>query len=98
MFLYIVCFFCVYLVKPKKIGYALTELHTETTKLEAKCCTYDQNILTSYYLEYELYSFYKSKKYKNDMNNNEILQYLPMRKNIMIVLKRTKVFSLLVHI
>lgn len=66
--------------KPNKIGYALTELYPETAKLEAKCCTYDQNILTSHYLEYELYSFYKSKKYKKDMTNNEILQYLPMRK------------------
>lgn len=73
--------------RPKLKGYMLKkfELNSsgELVKFYAKAGTYEQNIYTSHILEYELYkTFKKGLKGIDQMSAEEILNYMPLRKEI----------------
>ncbi|MCR5706308.1 MAG: hypothetical protein K6G48_05900 [Acholeplasmatales bacterium] len=81
--------------KPKKIGYMLDELDPKNAKFKVKCGTYEQNLYSSHYLEYELYLSYK-KKGREILNSNldqgekrkRLLELLPERKRIVEEMER----------
>lgn len=74
--------------KPKKIGYMLSSIDLNNSTLKCYCGTYEQNLYTSHYLEYELYLLYKHrKKYHveeliQSKNREKLLSLLPSREKI----------------
>lgn len=80
--------------KPKKIGYMLKNIDFENEKIQCYCGTYEQNLYTSHYLEYELYLLYKKKnrfhvdELIEENNAKNLLKLLPYRNKIHMLNKR----------
>lgn len=65
--------------RPKMKGFATDKLivndNGNIEEIHAKTITYDQNLVTSHILDYELYSFYEKNKNRKEINIEKDLQY-----------------------
>lgn len=72
--------------RPKLIGYALNELKindkNEVLSISSKLCNYEQNVMTSHILEYELRTLFKKNKSIIDSSKEEILDKLKFRNKL----------------
>jgi len=72
--------------RPKLIGYALNELEVnvdnQVVSVSSKTCNYEQNVMTSHILEYELYKLYTTNSSITKSSKEVILRSLPFRNRL----------------